>query len=53
MYTSIRHYSLNVERDAPHRQPRAYAIVVDRQPSLRDRIRAILSGRSGSAGARA
>ena len=44
MYTSIRHYSLNVERDAPRRQARAYAIVVDRQPSLLDRIRAILSG---------
>ena len=47
MYTSIRHHSLDVERQ--RRQPRAYAIVVDRQPSLLDRIRAILSGRSGSA----
>jgi hypothetical protein len=42
MYTSIRHYSLDVERQ--RRQPRAYAIVLERQPSLLDRIRAILAG---------
>jgi hypothetical protein len=45
MYTSIRHYSLSVEREAASRRtPRAYAIALDPQPSLLDRLRAILAG---------
>ena len=51
MHTSIRHYSLSVEREAARRrQPQA--IVIAPQPSLLDRIRAILGGRSAASAVR-
>jgi hypothetical protein len=49
MYTSIRHYSLSVEREAAsRRRPRAYAIALQPKPSLLDRVRAIVGARAAA-----
>ena len=52
MHTSIRHYSLSVEREAAYqRRPRAYAIVLEPKPSLLDRVRAIFGAGRATASA--